>query len=100
VTFTTPGNGHPLYSTPHRPGGGAGLADYEDPATTVGNYGLWIIGQDQTEVVRPPHHHWHALGAGVLPNWPNAFVYTFGDIVVVAPAEEDGGVLRAGKQWT
>jgi len=100
VTFTTPGNGHPLYATPRRPANAAlPPNDYEDPAWTVGNYGMWIIGENQTEVLRPHHKHFKGLGVGVLPDWPNAFVHTFGGVMVIAPAEIDGGVLRAGRTW-
>jgi hypothetical protein len=117
VTFTTPGNGQLLYATPHRPGwpqapgSPAGPPDYEDAATSVGNYGLWVIGDHCTDVLRPPTPVWNQLGSGVLPAWPNAFVYThgpvnvphpewyIGDVAVVAPAEEDGGVLRIGETW-
>jgi hypothetical protein len=117
VTFTTPGNGSALNATPHRPGwpkapsSPPGPPDYEDAATTVGNYGMWVIGDHCTDVLRPPATTWYPLGTGVLPNWPNAFVYTHppvnvthpewyvGDVAVVATAEVDGGVLQAGEHW-
>jgi hypothetical protein len=100
-TFTTPGNGHPLYATPHRRTGLGYAPDYEDPVVNPpDNYGMWIIGDQFTDVLLPPSPIWHPLGKGVLPSWPNAFVYTHGGTpLVVAPAEEDGGVLRAGHPW-
>jgi hypothetical protein len=103
VTFTTPGNGHPLYATPRRPAGAFGPPsppDYEDPAWTVGPYGMWIIGENRTEVLRAHHKHFKSLGDGVLPNWPNAFVRTYGGVTVIAPAEVDGGMLDAGRTWS
>jgi hypothetical protein len=106
-TFTTPGNGHPLYATPHRPPGAGPAPDYEDPVVRnpadvndPAYYGMWIIGDQSTDVLLPPVPSWQPLGTGVLPNWPNAFVHTYGNpALVVSPAEEDGGVLRAGHSW-
>jgi hypothetical protein len=100
VTFTTPGNGHPLYATPRRPAGAPAPDDgYEDPAQTVDEYGLWVIGQDKVDVLRPNKTPFHISGAGFLPAYPNAFIHTKGDPIVVSPAEIDGGVLPTGRDW-
>jgi hypothetical protein len=100
VNFTTPGNGHPLYLTPHRPPNAPPPPnDYEDPAQTVDEYGLWIIGENRTDVITQKRTAFSPLGSGILPDWPNAFIHTHGDVCVVAPAEIDGGVLDAGRPW-
>ena len=101
VTFTTPGNGHKLYATPRVPAGKLPNpdADYEDPATTVEEYGLWVIGEAETEVVHPPGATFQTSGAGYLPAWINAFVHTSGEVIAVSPAELDGGVLGDGRKW-
>jgi hypothetical protein len=101
VTFTTPGNGHKLYATPEAPSGALPTPDddYEDPATTVEEYGLWVIGETETEVVPLPGIPWSISGLDFLPPWANAFVHTSGNVVVVSPAELDGGVLEDGRPW-
>ena len=100
VTFTTPGNGHLLYATPHRPANApAPSLGYEDPAVTVGNYGMWLIGENETEARPRGEREFTDLGVDVLPDWPEAFVHTHGGVTVVSPAEIDGGVLPAGRPW-
>jgi hypothetical protein len=106
VTFTTPGNGHPLYSSPWRPTRpqppyAANLADYEDPATTVGDYGLWVVGQEKTVTAGwIGKKGFVAAGDGFIPPTAGGAAYASnGPVVVVAPAEADGGWLRNGRPW-
>src|SRR5262249_18975020 len=95
VTISTPGNGHPLYSTPYR-SDAAHPADYDDnPAIAQGEYGLWVIGEDQMDVRLPGSNGFTGTGRGVIPDWPN-FFHTSGNVVTVSPAEVDGGVKHAG----
>ena len=80
VTFTTPGNGHPLYAEPTRPRGAPtapdirpGDADYQDPAWhdpayLQAEYGLWLIGQAKTEIVFPDRPKFQSNGQKLLPD--------------------------------
>jgi hypothetical protein len=100
VIFSTPGNGHPLYATPYRPGTDA-PPDYDNnPTSAEGDeYGLWVIGEDRTDVRLPDSTKFTGLGHGVIPEpWPN-FFHTGGDMVTVSPAEVDGGVKHAGDHF-
>ena len=105
-TFSTPGNGNSLYATPHHPGTPSGKG-YQDPAVTVGNRGMWVIGDQCTEMRLRGSDDWLPV-TGELPDWTNAFVYTHEQpdpnqpgsfipgLAVVSPAEEDGGVRPTG----
>jgi len=95
VIISTPGNGHPLYATPYRPDS-LHPDDYDDnPALAQGEYGLWVIGEDEMDVRLPGSHDFRGAGRGPIPDWPN-FFHTSGNVVTVSPAEEDGGVIHAG----
>lgn len=103
VTFTTPGNGHPLYATPSAPvvppPGSPDREDYEDPAKTVGEYGLWVIGEDRCDVLAPQKPAFYVSGEGFLPPITSQFIHTSGNVIVVSPMELDGGVLQNGREW-
>jgi hypothetical protein len=101
VTFTTPGNGHPLYATPEaaRVLPAPDNADYEVNPQTVGEYGLWVIGEDRCDVLAPPKAAFFVSGAGFLPPMTNQFIHTSGNVIVVSPQELDGGVRRIGRDW-
>jgi hypothetical protein len=103
VVFTTPGVGEPMYATPHDPHqGGDHPADYESPARTVGDHGLWVVGQEQTAWVRSPTNKvlfGERRGSGVLPTAYGLELESRGDVVIVAPSEASGGVLRTGRTY-
>lgn len=100
VIFSTPGNGQPLFATPKKPGGGAGVGDYEEnPAGATGEYGLWVIGEGDMDVRQPGSPAFKNVGDASIPApWPN-FFHTKGGAVAVSPAEVDGGMLHAGNTF-
>lgn len=99
VLISTPGNGHPLYATPFRHNGN-NPPDYAvNPPTADGEYGLWVVGEEQMQTRAPDKKTWQNPGTGNIPDpWPS-FFYTNGGVVTVSPAEEDGGVLHTGRHW-
>jgi hypothetical protein len=109
VTFSTPGNGHPLYMAPWRPGHPQPpypptLNDYADPPTSMGEYGMWVIGQD-TLVIGPNAaakvEPFSTVGVNFVPaNVGGAKYHGQGPVAVVEPAEIDGGVLNNGQVWS
>jgi hypothetical protein len=116
VTFSTPGNGHPLYMAPWRPGRPSppyppALDDYADPPTlmnangALNEYGMWVIGQD-TLVVGPgvaakAERPFSPVGNNFVPATVGGATYHGqGAVAVVAPAEIDGGVLDDGQSWS
>jgi hypothetical protein len=103
VVFTTPGIGKPMFATPHDPtGGGPRPRDHEDPARTIGDHGLWVVGQDQTAWVRSPTSRvllGSPKGSGVLPASYGLKLESRGPVCIVAPSEANGGVLRAGRTF-
>jgi hypothetical protein len=98
VALCTPGTGEQLNATPHdRNPITSTMPGAEDPATTVGDHGLWVIGQESTEQVigsDPPVLIGRAKGQGLLPlDYGGLALHTFGKIVIASPAEATGGVL-------
>ena len=95
------------------------LADYHDPAWSDpgylnDEYGLWIIGEQHTDVFSQGGATYHDTGQEFLPSWTNAFVHTGATsastahppgqpdgttTLVVAPATEDGGIPGDGVDW-
>ena len=104
VVFMTPGMGKAMFATPHDPEqGGSHPRDLEDPARTIGDHGLWVIGQDQTAWIRSPTSTvllGNPVGAGLLPSNYGLRLESRGDVCIVAPSEATGGVLRAGPTYT
>jgi hypothetical protein len=98
VLFTTPGVSgrtieRTILSTKPNPG-----PDYKvDPDDVSGSHGVWVIGhQDMATNYAPkpkgtPMGRWH---------FPIARHVGVGPVICVAPAEDEGGVLSAGRTWS
>jgi hypothetical protein len=106
VVFATPGTGKPMFATPHAPAGHGGppRPGAEDPASTIGDHGLWVIGQHETvrtfgRRVREPLHR--PVGSGLLPDdvYYGVRLASRGDVCIVAPSERNGGVLPGGRPY-
>ena len=99
VIMATPGNGSPIRRSPRRGGPAEG---YEvGPKRADGDHGMWVVAHEQEERVHILHSDYTAAteaGEFPIPTFGPGFVGC-GDIVVVAPAERDGGVLATGRQW-
>src|SRR5262249_11985581 len=98
VIFSTPGNGRSLYATPHRAPAGTPDDYEENPATSAGEFGLWVIGEEQMDTQAPGSGSW-AHATGYIPTVWRTFFHTSGGVVRVSPAEDEGGVLHAGNHF-
>lgn len=103
IVLCTPGNGEQINATPiDRNPQTSSLPDGETSARIVGNHGLWVVGEAVTEkvygsvtVIVP-----NAPGQGLLPtSYAGLRLRTSGGIVISAPSEATGGVLRSGRRF-
>lgn len=64
------------------------------PLTTNHSRGLWVIGSN-VKVIPDPLAEFYPVGDGLDPNAPS--VVANGPVMIVRPAEVDGGVLNVGR---
>lgn len=100
VIMATPGNGSPIWRTPRR---SPPVDEYEEnPVTAPGDQGMWVIThehEDQAGGSAPLFTAFTPHGQMPIPLFGAAFAGC-GDVIVVSPAERDGGVNAYGRAYT
>ncbi len=98
VVVSTPSHGHVVKNSPVRPGEGPQGGYQLDPPKTEGTQGMWVVSQTY-------HRPWpkivseeSGLGEWKFPTQGLGYV-SEGNVVVVSPAEKEGGVLNPPRAW-
>lgn len=98
VVVSTPSHGHVVKNSPVRPNEGPQGGYRLNPGKAEGPQGMWVVSQ-------PYHRPWpkivseeSGLGEWKFPTQGLGYV-SEGDVVVVAPAEKEGGVLNPPRPW-
>ena len=98
LLISTPGHGTPLKNTPLRPNRQANSGYVKDPPGPGADRGMWVVSQGY-------HRPWPKTttaksggGEWTFPTMGLGYV-SEGPVVVVAPPEDEGGILDPPRQW-
>ena len=104
VFFLTPSHGRPAEPTLLRPTATTsrhpGPPYAVNPARAEGKQGLWAVGTvlERRDDPEPASAQWLPLGQFPRPQLGPTYIGE-GDVVVVAPPEDQGGVLPEGRPY-